>query len=185
MTDTPDHPDFDSTEDLAALFHRASRLLARSNHRHARAQHAQARAFGLIKAHGPIVQADLLRLLDVRSSSLSEVLRKLEHSGLIVRTRNQEDRRGFVLSVNEGATPPFIASPEPSKDEAGVLFGCLDDEERRQMTRILTKIISAVGSDGPVDACDEAQRFQYSKGGRHRGSSGGRSKGRLRGPRRR
>ena len=187
MTDTPDHPDSNCTEDLAALFHRASRLLARSYHRHARAQHAQARAFAFIKAHGPIVQADLLRLLDVRSSSLSEVLGKLEHSGLIVRRRNQEDRRGFVLSVNEGVKSPFVELPEPSQDEAGVPFGCLDDEERRQLTRILNKIISVVDGDGTMDACEAPRRFHYSKGGSSGGPAGrrgGRYKGRMRGLRR-
>ena len=66
-------------------FARASRMMARSFHRRAHAHHAQEHVLSIIREQGPMKQSALLELLDVRSSSLSEVLGKLERNGLIER----------------------------------------------------------------------------------------------------
>jgi len=163
-------------QDLAALFRRASRLMARVYHRRDHAHHAQSHVLDLLRERGPVSQRDLLEELDVRSSSLSEVLRKLELGGWITRERNPEDRRGFVIS----ATERTMASVEPDDGAEGGqadLFACLNDEERTSLRDILTKLTASL-SDDPL-----AGEPGFGRGGpgRGRGKGPGRGMGKGRG----
>lgn len=131
--------------ELGMLFHRAARLLARAYHRRDHAHHAQEHVLGIVRERGSITQAELLEILDVRSSSLSEVLAKLERAGLITRERNEADRRGFVISPTDKA-----AGQEGEQGGmAGVspLFACLDDAERAQLAGLLRKLTANLEDD--------------------------------------
>lgn len=59
--------------------------------------HGQNRSLALLARNEGMKQADLARNAHVRPSSVSEVLERLEKSGLIERRRDQKDRR--VLRV--------------------------------------------------------------------------------------
>ena len=138
----------DQQEDLADLFRRASRMMARFSHRHNQVPHAQQRVLALIRDRGPIAQGELLALLDVRSSSLSEILRKLESNGSIYRKRNETDKRGYILGINEAH--PGDATPvnrEPEHNTAPV-FACLQQEEQQQLRELLAKMIHHMGQEG-------------------------------------
>merc|ERR1711879_507461 len=102
--------------------------MARTYHRRDNAHHAQDRVLSIIREHGSINQRELLELLDVRSSSLSEVLRKLEDNELITRQRDDNDRRSFVVSATEQAEAHPMDG-EGSKESADSLFQSLSDEE--------------------------------------------------------
>lgn len=133
-----------SSRDLAALFLHATRLMARAYHRRDHAHHAQSRVLAILRERGPIPQSELLEILDVRSSSLSEILGKLERHGLIARSRNEEDKRGFVITATEQAE----ARPGDRRGEgADALFACLDDTERTQLGDILEKLVAALKDD--------------------------------------
>jgi len=150
-------------EELARLFHRASKMMARSYHRHSHAHHAQARVYDIIRQKGSMSQAELLQMLDVRSSSLSEVLGKLEQGGLITREKNENDKRSYILSVKEGAIPPFGDHEQCSAKGANALFSCLDEQERNLLGSLLRKIIqAAAGADGVGD-CDGHHKSRHLK----------------------
>jgi len=140
-------------EELAGLFHRAAKMMARSYHRHSHAHHAQARVYEIIRQHGVMSQAELQQMLDVRSSSLSEVLGKLEQYGLITRERNINDKRSFVISVKKGAHPPFAAPAEKGGTGVEALFSCLEEQERNQLGRLLQKIIGSAAGDEDGGTC--------------------------------
>lgn len=142
-------------EQLVSLFRRAGRLMARVYHKRAHAHHAQGHVLSIIKKHGPVKQKDLLTMLDVRSSSLSEVLAKLESNDLIVRQRDEDDKRGFIISAKEGAdgTPP-----DPNhgyQESADTLFAVLSDEERNQLGELLNKVIASVED---LEPCRQASQ---------------------------
>ncbi len=134
-------------DELGALFRRASRMMARSHHRCFQAPQAQRHVFSMIQEHGPIAQSELLEMLDVRSSSLSEILRKLEKNGLIVRMRNEADKRGFILSVNEGGGLASVDAQEAPQESAYAFFSCLEEGERQQLAALLSKIIVHLDQD--------------------------------------
>jgi len=165
MESNTDVKDVDN-EDLARLFHRASKMMARSYHRHSHAHHAQARVYDIIRQNGAMSQAELLQMLDVRSSSLSEILGKLEQGGLISREKNENDRRSYILSVKEGGIPPFADHDQSRAKGADALFSCLNEQERNLLGGLLRKITeAAAGADGSGE-CDghhKARRMKRKK----------------------
>ena len=164
MTDAHAPQDSGSGE-LASLFRRVSRLMARASHRRDHAHHAQAHVLAILREKGPLRQGELLEMLDVRSSSLSEVLAKLERGGHIVRSRDARDRRGFVVAA---AAQEAGAAPEASgaaRDDAAYLFACLDAKEREGLEAILRKLIASLEAD---PACRDEPSGAHGRGlGRH------------------
>ncbi len=161
-------------EELADLFRRASRMMVRRGHQAAQVPHAQHRVLALIRERGPISQGELLELLDVRSSSLSEILRKLENNGCILRKRNEADRRGFILTINENGPEDVLETAAPGESSTRNFFSCLDGEQQRQLRTLLVKIIDHLGQEQIPGRCAR-------KG--HRGKEGcGHAPGLGRGP---
>ncbi|WP_028314149.1 MarR family winged helix-turn-helix transcriptional regulator [Desulfatibacillum aliphaticivorans] len=167
-------------QDLAELFHRAARMMGRSHHRRSGfRRHGQNRALSVIMEKGPINQRELLEILDVRSSSLSEMLAKLERKELIVRQRNEEDKRSFIVSATDKAKADFSGRGRGRSSSEGV-FTCLEDEERGQLKNILEKMIASLGDEAP------GRRSGFGRCGDGRGRRGfseGSRKGRGRRPR--
>lgn len=137
-----------NNDELGVLFHRIAKMMARSYHRHSHAHHAQAHIFSIIRKRGPINQRELMKMLDVRSSSLSEILRKLEHRGLIERTRDEQDKRGFIISAIEGAESPFPDHTEKDQSAREEFFATLKDDEKTHLGGLLEKIIESAHEHG-------------------------------------
>ncbi len=157
---------YDNNE-LGVLFHRIAKMMARSYHRHSHAHHAQAHIFSIIREKGPISQRDLMKMLDVRSSSLSEIIRKLELRDLIDRTRDDNDKRGYIIAVKEGSENPFpekIMKDQPAREE---FFATLQDEEKAQLAALLEKIIQSAHEHGHKE--NECKHSQGCKSAGHHG----------------
>ena len=99
-------------------------------------------------------QRELQQMLGVQPGSLSEILTKLEHKGLLVRER-AEDRRGNTLRITDGGRQA-VAAPRENPDDA--LFAALTAEEQAQLRATLQKLL--------LDWADKADR------GPRRGGSG-------------
>ncbi len=127
-----------AAQPLTVLLRHVAKLLTRVHHSH---DHAQQRIYAIIHKRGPLKQRRLLEILDVRSSSLSEVLAKLEHNGLITRQRDPEDKRGFVISAAPGQSSP--AAEEDLETEHAELLDCLNEAEQQHLAELLEKIIAA------------------------------------------
>ncbi|BCS87761.1 MarR family winged helix-turn-helix transcriptional regulator [Pseudodesulfovibrio sediminis] len=183
MTETNKNDRIDPVE-LAGLFRRASRTMARLYHRRDSAHHAQDHVLSIIKERGPINQGVLLEILDVRSSSLSEIIRKLERNGLVTRNRDERDRRSFVVSATEKAGA-LNTDLDNMRESADRLFTCLNAEEQTQLHAILEKIIQSLADD-PLSqpggrCCNQNRRSQRKgKGGGMGGRGFGRGGGRGR-----
>lgn len=161
--------------ELARLFRMVSKFMVRAHHGGGHAPHAQFKLVALIHEKGPISQGDLLTMLDIRSSSLSELLAKLERSGLVVRERNPEDRRSFIVSTTPEAEALLAGSVRDEREIAGSLFACLDEAEKETLHALLTKMAGSLGEQhGPL------RGGRGGRGGRGRGP-GGRGRGRGRG----
>ncbi|WP_338668938.1 MarR family winged helix-turn-helix transcriptional regulator [Pseudodesulfovibrio methanolicus] len=150
--------------ELAGLFRLASRLMARASHRRDSAHHAQHLVLSILLENGPLPQGELLEILDVRSSSLSELLRKLEDRGLILRERNPEDRRGFIISPTDQARG---LAPDDG-GEADSQFDCLDQAERDQLRTILGKLVASLREDPATGGPGRG----FGRGGRGNGPGG-------------
>ena len=127
-------------DELTELFHQTFRMMARSARRNCQVPHAQHRVLKLIEEHGPLSQGALLEMLGVRSSSLSEILAKLVRNGRIVRRRNEADKRGFILSLQEKGENEDCSNQVYAEQGTDV-FSCLTSGEREQLRELLTKVI--------------------------------------------
>jgi DNA-binding MarR family transcriptional regulator len=171
MTHDTEQQSMDETG-LARLFRRASRLMARGYHQLDHAHHAQQHVLAVIMEKEPVAQGELLEILDVRSSSLSEVLGKLEHQGMISRERNEKDKRSFVVSATEQARNLNMGRTSDMMN-ADSLFACLDVEEQAQLRTILEKIVASLKDDPLYRESGRGRKGV----GRGRSQGGGRGKG--------
>lgn len=125
-------PDRDS---LLGLMRRCGHYLA---HR-AGAVSSRERMLRLLAERGEMPQADFVKLLDLRSASVSEQLGKLEAQGLVVRRRSEQDRRGVTIELSEQGRE--LAQAIGGRDSEGA-FGALDEAERETLKALLEKLLS-------------------------------------------
>ena len=97
---------------------------------------------------------ELCELLDVRPSSLSEMLTRAEADGLLTRTVDEEDRRVQRISLSEKGQR-IISDIETARIlDAKRKTGCLTDEEKQQFCVLCDKLsehIERLALDLPED----------------------------------
>ena len=100
-----------------------------------------------------ITQKKLTKRLGIQSGSASEVLAKLEKSGLIVRTENPDDRRTtYITLTNQGQILAEEAMMQ-RKNRHKEMFSCLTEDEKSTLLTLLEKVNT-----------DWRQRYQNSEG---------------------
>lgn len=170
----------DSLE-LASFFHYTSRLMARvshsgkghgKHHHGCHGHHTQGKILKILCENGPTSQADLLEILDVRSSSLSELIGKLLTKGLVTREKNNADRRSFIISATEDAYELLVGKKESEFETVGSVFDCLNSDEKDSLYSILQKLAGSVDS---ITMGSEKCSYKIA------GSANGARKGRCRG----
>lgn len=170
--------------ELSTLLQYASRLMNRMQHRHNsehKGHHAQHKVLSILRKNGPMNQAELLEILDVRSSSLSELLAKLGRNGLITRERNEADRRSFIVSATDAADVLLSGRQNIEQETADRLFAALDEEEKEELHRMLLKIVNSIKEKpGPGRGLNQKHRHhdrEERRGcGRQSGMKGGRGR---------
>lgn len=97
---------------------------------------------------------ELCELLDVRPSSLSEMLSRAEADGLLTRAVDNEDRRVQRITLSEKGSR-LIAEMEAARDrDAEKKASCLTDEEKVQFCALCNKLsehIERLALDLPED----------------------------------
>ncbi|WP_052356737.1 MarR family winged helix-turn-helix transcriptional regulator [[Clostridium] dakarense] len=89
---------------------------------------------------GSISQKKLSTLLDIRSTSLSELLFKLEKKGFVERTRSAEDKRTFLISLTKEGLDEVKKHRKSRIKSHTEIVTPLSDDEKQQFTYILSKI---------------------------------------------
>ena len=126
-------------EDLAGKLEYCARALAQFAGRH----HGQRKILRILRDQSPISQKELQTMLGIQSGSMSEIAAKLESRGLIVRGRDQTDKRKITLSITEAGLE-WMAQ----KDDAEIqrrraeFFSNLAQEERDALEVLLDKLAS-------------------------------------------
>lgn len=101
---------------------------------------SQKRILIILNETGTITQQALTKRLGIQPGSASEVIAKLEHIGLIVRTPSRADRRTVDIALTEdGKKRAREAAAQRSKRHEE-MFSCLSEEEKSQLLSLLEKI---------------------------------------------
>ncbi len=155
------------TEKLDVLFRRCANSLGRGHHGRREEGHrgpGQGRIMGMIARHEPISQKELLDMADIRPSSLSEILGKIEGEGYIRRQKDEGDKRSVVISMTDEGRGIVEQTMTARRDYAQALFSCLSLEEQEQLVQLLEKL--AASWEQEEGSCRGGRPFHDHHGGR-------------------
>lgn len=100
----------------------------------------QGRLLFQILENEPVGQKDLAFLLDIRPSSLSELLKKLEDKGLVARTPDDRDKRNMIVTLTEQGKELVQQTTQGREALDETIFGALSEDERKQFSFLLGKL---------------------------------------------
>jgi Transcriptional regulators len=116
----------------------------------------QQRVLAILKLEDGLTQSYLAEILDLRPSSLAELLKKMETNGDIIRTEDEADKRSKHVNLTEsGRDKAEKNASYKNEDYNEIFFKGLNDDEKKQFSKYLEKI-----SDGwDEDFQKQASRF--------------------------
>lgn len=112
----------------------------------------QGRIFAILKMQDGISTKDLSYLLDIRVSSLNELLAKMERNGYIKREPSAADRRVMLIKLTEQGRN--VKQQEWNPDD---MFDCLTEEEQKIFSDYLDRIIGALEEKTEGDSGEDKQ----------------------------
>ncbi|MCD8552421.1 MarR family transcriptional regulator [Seleniivibrio sp.] len=139
---------------ILSAFIRLSRLVHRESHKHAhdmhdrRMHHGQWHLLSLIAENSGAKQSELSEILDMRPSSMTEMLVKLEQSGLIERRQDEKDQRVMRVYLSEKGEKALKASKAAIVEMSDALFGSLTEEEQTQFLALMEKLTANLEDKG-------------------------------------
>ena len=129
--------DYNNTDErILAGFRRFSKILRQEAFGH----HGKARILNTLCAEGPISQKQLQDEVEISSGSASELLKKMEEHGLIVRKADPNDNRGLIVEVTDAGREMNDTLNAEKSEKAKALFSALTEEEKEQFAGMLDKI---------------------------------------------
>ena len=96
-----------------------------------------------LSAPGPASQADLGRRLSIDRSDLHVLLAELEAGGLVARVRDERDRRRNVVTLTRAGRGALARLGKRIDAAQDALLEPLSAGERRELNRLLQKILEA------------------------------------------
>lgn len=102
------------------------------------------RILRVLESEGPMVSKDLAEKLDIRPSSLSEALDRLQEKGLIERTPDQDDKRKVTISTTDKVKEMKFKRQEKQDEYQTIITNALTKEEQDEFIRLGNKIVEAL-----------------------------------------
>ncbi len=141
--------------DLIFKLHR----IGRSMHRHpahaGKRSHGRGRLLSLLSEHEGITSHELAELLDVRPSSLSEMMSKLTEEELIIRTPDEKDKRVSHISLSDKGKELLSEIEADREEDASRITACFDDGEVEQFAALCDKLCTHLEELDRSCPCDE------------------------------
>ncbi|MPM81513.1 hypothetical protein SDC9_128566 [bioreactor metagenome] len=128
----------------------------------------QGRLLAFVSRHGPLTQRKLQAFADIRSSSVSELLSKLESDGLIARDKCDNDKRNVSITLTEQGRAAAAEYERVQTQLAEGLFSALTEAEKAQLGGIMDKLLAALREDLEQTACRHNHDGQGRCGGAFR-----------------
>ncbi|WP_318765277.1 MarR family winged helix-turn-helix transcriptional regulator [Lactiplantibacillus carotarum] len=94
----------------------------------------------LVDSPAGLTNAEIAEILDIRPSSVSATLSRLEDAGLIVREASSQDKRVVIVRLSDKGVKMAGHRDQGVSDLADQLFGCLSDDEQAELQRLLAKL---------------------------------------------
>jgi len=101
------------------------------------------RLLAALEEWGPVSQADLARSTGVDRSDVVSVLGELERRGLVDRTVDPDNRRRNIVSITRAGSEQLEALDRVIDEVQDQVLAPLSQNERRQLTKLLHKLVDA------------------------------------------
>ena len=101
----------------------------------------QRKILKILAEHNDVSQKELQDLLGIESGSMSEIVIKLEHKGLIKREKDKSDRRMSRIKITKNGLELAKEIEAVDVEYEKLLFTSLSVEEQEQLKTILKKLI--------------------------------------------
>lgn len=139
----------------------------------ARQRQGQQRLFQLVATHEGLTNAEIAELLDIRPSSVSLLVQKLENKGFVVRVPRRADRRMTSIALTDQGKV-FAQKVQETQDAISEqFFGDFSEEELDRFAASLSKLIdNAAQAEFPSADAWRRNMAQWLKGGRLAASTG-------------
>lgn len=105
----------------------------------------QGRLLVLLNRYGALTQRELIELTGRRSATLSEQLEGMEKAGLIVRRKNEQDRRNVDVELTEQGKTAAVEAIQNRQSYADELFAAVPQRKKQQLAGLLDALLHTWG----------------------------------------
>lgn len=120
------------------------RLMRRLGHilyHHYGIKSSQHRVLMILNRHGNLSQKTLLEHMGIQPGSLSELLNKVETNGYIIKHKDDNDKRNYILSLTDEGKKLAEIEENRILEEAEILFKIMDQNEKDEFQKSLKKLL--------------------------------------------
>ena len=101
----------------------------------------QGRLLVLLNRYGALTQRELIELTGRRSATLSEQLEGMERAGLIVRRKNEQDKRNVDVELTEQGKLAATKALQNRQAYADELFTAVPQRKKQQLAGLLDALL--------------------------------------------
>ena len=101
----------------------------------------QGRLLVLLNRYGALTQRELIELTGRRSATLSEQLEGMERAGLIVRRKNEQDKRNVDVELTEQGKLAAAKALQNRQAYADELFAAVPQRKKQQLAGLLDSLL--------------------------------------------
>ena len=101
----------------------------------------QGRLLVLLNRYGALTQRELIELTGRRSATLSEQLEGMERAGLIVRRKNEQDKRNVDVELTEQGKLAAAKALQNRQAYADKLFAAVPQRKKKQLAGLLDALL--------------------------------------------
>ncbi|GEN95473.1 MarR family winged helix-turn-helix transcriptional regulator [Pediococcus ethanolidurans] len=112
-------------------------------------QRGQLRVLRLLAQQEPLTNSQIVEKLDIRPSSASVLVSKLEEDGLVKKTNSPEDKRVTFISLTTEGRDAIEKSKKLKNDLSDSFFESLTNDEQEQLDGLLRKLLIDLENNAP------------------------------------
>lgn len=141
----------------------------------------QLRLLRLLDDKGELTNSDLVEALDIRPSSVSALVQKLEELGLLARHESETDKRVQLIALTDDGRKFIETTGKLKTDLPDQIFAGLSEEEQADLLKLIDKLTADLATRDDLtwpegkqfdDMRAWAERFHHGHHGPRRGYPG-------------
>ena len=101
---------------------------------------SQSRILMILRLHGAVTQKMLIQILHIQPGSASEILKKMEKAGLIIRVPNEMNRRASDIVLTRQGRSVSEKLIEQRRGRYREMMACLSEDEKVSLYSMLDRM---------------------------------------------